>query len=356
MIKTDYIHTDSETGLEYIQGKDKVLFANGVMLTLAELEANRGNIGNIVRERRLDESASGYDYAYAKTTGVIRKKAYHPKGPIKQTEPVLKPHAVEVKVPKVPMKVHKKEPVTPRIIIAVMTIVGILSAFMSAYHTAQALQIMGRGVVIGWITGTVMILFSATAFTAARYFINRKGVALFFGMLFGMLGIVVVLYSMFSTLTVNYTEYRKVSDVTVAEATKNSSTVNAYDAKAALLSKRIENYNNTLQTLEKDAEYWKTMSWKRHDEIQIQMQDIRNKLEEAEDELMQLQMKIPEVEAAAEKSIDTVYTFFARIVHMNTELLQFLIQSIPAMFFDIIAPFALSCVFYLSDKKEDKDE
>jgi hypothetical protein len=49
---------------------------------------------------------------------------------------------------------------------------------------------------------------------------------------------------------------------------------------------------------------------------------------------------------------ETVYTFIARIFKVSIDFVQFLVYVIPAVFFDVISPFALSVVLLLEDNRQ----
>lgn len=349
------------TGLEYIRGKDRVIFSNGVVCSTLEFDENYANktLAKQVAEWKNDPTHGGYDYPYAKSVGVIRKKALHRTGPIEpktETLPVEEKKPV-IKIEDVKQKIKPKSKYffTASIIIAVMTVVGILSAIMSAYHTASAMQISGRSLLVGWITGTVMILFSATAFTAARFFFAEKGIAKIFGLIFAMLGVIIICYSMFSTLTVNYTNYTNVREEHEQESAQNSAELQSYNKQIALYEARLTQIDDEIAKVSADAEYWKTMSWKRYDELQSQVTALRTERNEVSRKLISIQENLPSAVAKAETESGTVYSFFSDIFGIEVKLLQFFMQSVPAMFFDIIAPFALTCSLYLRDRQKEKE-
>lgn len=348
------------TGLEYIRGRDRVIFSNGVVCSVAEFDQYYKNgLAQKINEWKLDPAYSGYDFAYAKSVGVIRKKAFHPTGPVRPPEaeeesPAVKPAEVKVEVPEV-TEPQSKYFFTANIIITVMAVVGILSMIMSAYHTATAMHIQGRNYFTGWVTGIVMILFSATAFTASRFFFSEKGFAKVFAVVFAMLGVVIVCYSMFSTLIVNYTNYKVVASAETEENIHNSAELNSYNKQIQMYETRLEQIDAEIKTLEESAEYWKTMSWNRYDGIQASISDLRKERSEVSSKLLELESNLPDTVAKAEKESENVYSFFSGITGITVNILQLFVQSVPAMFFDIIAPFALTCSLYLKDRKKEEE-
>lgn len=340
-------------GINYIVGQTKVIFENGIVCTPSELAAidmmSKEEAEALMQELSEREDRYKFDYQYAKTTGILRH--YQRKG----TLPAETPEIVE--------KLQEKE-VEPKklrlspasIILFVMSVVGIMSAVMSAYHTTIANQIFGRPTIIGLVTGTVMVLFSATAFTAARWFWAEKGIARLFSALFAALGIMVILYSMMSTLVVNYGAWSRTEEQEKTEITQDSEELSAFNARVQLKQEELDGYVETEKELGAEAEYWKDKSWKRYDALQEQLTDIRKKITEARSELSSLISERPQVASKIAEDKEDVFTFLSTFIKISPRTLRLFMQAVPAMFFDIIAPFALSCAIYLAEKRNKKED
>lgn len=339
------------TGEKYIEGKNKIIMESGVLLTPAEFAEttmmSKEEVGALMQELAGREDRYKFDYQYAKSTGILRhfqKKV--PQAPA----PAEKPKFVE-KLQK--PSAHRK--ITPALIILfVMCVTGILSAIMSDYHTTVVNTIFGRPVIIGLVTGTVMVLFSATAFTAARWFWNEGGFARAFSVLFATLGIMVIVYSMMSTLIVNYDAWNKTATEEKIETASNSEELAAFDTKVNLKNEELSGLKDTEADLLEQAEYWKDKSWKRYDAIQEQITDIRKKITDTRTELSSLISERPQVALKAEEEKEDVFTFLSSFIKISPRTLRLFMQAVPAMFFDIIAPFALSCAIYLAERKKEE--
>lgn len=337
-------------GLNYIAGQKNIIFENGVVCTPAEFAASemlsKNEAGAWMQELIGREDRYKFDYQYAKSTGILRhfqKKT--------QTVPAaVNPEPVE-KLQK--PKVHRK--ITPALIILlVMSITGIMSAVMSAYHTTIVNRIFGRPTVIGLVTGTVMVLFSATAFTAARWFWSEGGFARAFSVLFASLGIMVITYSMMSTLIVNYDAWNKTATEERIETASNSEELSAFDTKVKLKNEELDGLKSTEKELLEEAEYWKDKSWKRYDALQEQLTDVRKKITDARLELSSLISERPQVASKAGEEKEDAFMFLSTFIKISPRTLRLFMQAVPAMFFDIIAPFALSCAIYLAEKKKEE--
>lgn len=337
-------------GINYIAGQKNIIFENGIICTPAEFAAtemmSRGEAETWMQELAGREDRYKFDYQYAKSTGVLRHFQKKPQAAPAAVKPVP---VVSLQKPKVQRKI------TPALIILlVMSITGIMSAVMSAYHTTIVNRIFGRPTVIGLVTGTVMVLFSATAFTAARWFWSEGGFARAFSVLFAGLGVMVIAYSMMSTLIVNYDAWNKTATEEKIETASNSEELSAFDTKVNLKNEELDGLKSTEKELLEEAEYWKDKSWKRYDALQEQIADVRKKITDARSELSSLISERPQVASKAGEEKEDAFMFLSTFIKISPRTLRLFMQAVPAMFFDIIAPFALSCAIYLAEKKKEE--
>lgn len=335
-------------GMEMLVGKEHVLFSNGVLCTTAEYEGTAGMSADrfdAVMLRWEQDPKRQYDFRYAVTTGILRKKARQ----TGETESAENGGGTE-SAP----AIEKRRVLEPQtIIFLVMCVTGLMSAGMSAYHTAVAMTSFGRPLAIGIITGTVMVLFSATAFTAARWFLMERGAVKGFSLLFAALGTVIVVYSMMSTLTVNYDAWKDVSEDEAAVSAGDSAVLTAYDARLRLLEAELDKADAEIASLEADAEYWRSMSWARYDAMAAKLDVARTRRGELAGEYGSLLSSRPEAVAVVREETfeGDAFSFLAGFLGAEPSFLRLFMQAVPAMFFDVIAPFALSCAVYLAERK-----
>jgi hypothetical protein len=226
---------------------------------------------------------------------------------------------------------------------------------MSAYHSTKTLQLFGRPLFVGVITGTVMVMFSSTAFTAARWFWQEKGFVRLFSVVFLLLGLMVIAYSMLSTLTVNYTAWSKVETEEKLETVENSEELAAYEAQVKLKTEELNEATATEKAISEEAEWWKNRSWKRYDELSADLSEQRKKVSTIRSELSSLLSSKPQLASKVTEEKEDVFKFLAGFIKVQPKTLRLFMQAVPAMFFDIIAPFALSCAIYLAEKRKKED-
>ena len=238
------------------------------------------------------------------------------------------------------------------LVTSIMTIVGIGSAIMSAYHTTLFLFQGGKPFWIAALTGVLFILFSATAFTAARHFFMDK--AKWIGVIFALAGITVVLYSVFSTLTVNFNQFKWIDDERTLVAVEDNEALLAHERLLSDNREALEEINARIILLEGEADYWKTMSWRRYDEFQVTLNDAQERRIVLRQRQIELESARPEIVALAENSQETIFSLIERLLRIREDVARFFVYAAPACLYDILAPFALSVVLLLADRRRRK--
>ena len=343
------------TGEKYIEGKNKIIMESGVLLTPAEFVEttmmSKEEVGALMQELAGREDRYRFDYKYALTTGVLRHFQKKVEGNQRKSEEISPKSVGKLQKPQVQRKLS-----VVLIILAVMCITGLMSACMSAYHSTKTLQLFGRPLFVGIITGTVMVMFSSTAFTAARWFWQEKGFVRLFSVVFLLLGLMVIAYSMLSTLTVNYTAWSKVETEEKLETVENSEELAAYEAQVKLKTEELNEAVATEKAISEEAEWWKNRSWKRYDELSAELTEQRKRVTAIRSELSSLLSSKPQLASKVTEEKEDVFKFLSGFIKVQPKTLRLFMQAVPAMFFDIIAPFALSCAIYLAEKRKEEEQ
>jgi hypothetical protein len=237
------------------------------------------------------------------------------------------------------------------LVMVTMAIVGLGSAVMSAYHTSTFLYDGGKPAWASLMTGIMLILFSGTAFTAARYFFQENGAICVFGILFIVAGLAVIVYSMFSTLTVNFNQFKWKSDEQAVIAVADSEALAAHEYIIEENRSILDEVNGEIARLEGEADYWRARSWQRYDELNARLIVTHERREALRAGLLRLEAEKPALVREAAVSRETVYTFLARLLNLPEDVARFFVYVVPACLYDILAPFALSVVLLLIDKR-----
>jgi hypothetical protein len=363
------VYTDTALGLRYVVGPTKVLFSNGVLIMREDYDAWKKN-GTIVEQMETlkdDPEYNNYDFQYAVSTGVPRRKkntadlVASARAEVirkKQLDAALSTveHIPELAATTKPLPTQAKNLFAKYLsssflLSVVMIIIGIGSAVMSAYHTTSFLWTGGKPFWTAIMTGTMLILFSGTAFTAARHFISDGGFSIFIGLLFLIAGMGVIVYSMFSTLTVNYNQFKSEAQKESVINITNNESLAAHEKLLEQNALALNEATREIEQLENEADYWREKSWRRYDEFESAITAARTKRDTLREERGILEASKPELVEQAAVSEDTVYTFLADIFRIKEDTARFFVYCMPALLYDILAPFTLTVVLLLVDKR-----
>lgn len=311
------------TTFEYIPGRKSALFSNGILLPIEEFHKLDAE-GSVVAEitKRWHSGQTLYDFRHAVTTGTLRE------------------------VRKAQRKVRLKAPSVVSIVEFVMSAVALGSAVMSVYHTTVFMLTSGKPFWVSSLTGLIMILFSATAFSAARFFLTEKKPSFLYGMLFILLGVGVVSFSMFSTIAVNYEQY-KGEEVTIQSSFEHERAKEERDT----LKDELDRLDAQISRITEQADGWRNQSWARYDALQSradELQDTRNVLWS---EYTKVSASEVTTRGEAVKQSASIYSFTSRILRIGEELLRFIIYIIPAIFYDIASPFGFTVILMLEERR-----
>ena len=350
------VRVHETSGLRYLLGAEQVLFENGKTMT-RELFDTLKDADNRIQEHFKLVIGPEYDWPYACSTGHLRRKRASPDlvaSP--KTERRRRRQAEATAAEQKKEGARKFYFSSVFLVLAVMAAVGFGSAVISAYHTSMFLIQGGKPAWTAVITGTMLILFSGTAFTAARYFLQEKGLQRSFGFLFLVAGFVVIAYSVFSTVTVNFNQFKWVDDEKASVAVEDSELLAAHEKLLARSQGVLDDICAELESLEREAEYWRDRSWRRYDEIRARIVELQEVRREQRDHQIYLETSRPQLVTQAAQSRETVYTFLARFLGLPEDTARFFVYVVPACLYDILAPFALSVVLLLIDRRRKEAE
>jgi len=364
-----------ETQLEnsdysYILGDEFVIFSNGVAMSIEEFRVfhHKGILIDKIRTlARVPKRL--YDYRVALETGVLTP-VYMPvktmqlnpeKSKPKKLKKVQEIHVTEIRneqkneIVVEQKNTYKKKLVVPnktQIIMFTMLFIAVGSALMSVYHAAAFLINNGKPFLIALPTAIFIVIFASTGFTAARYFSEVKGFAKVFALPFIAITCILICYIAFSTTSVSYEQFQSSETGKTAAVQKEIGSLELYTE----VQKGIAETEKYVRTLEKNnIDSMTKQSFARQ---QRMLSAEREKLQRLRDKAYALKEKAGGGSITdKQQSITSVYDFLMSLFGINSRILRFIIYVIPAVFYDIVAPFGFTVVFFLIDKKEeDYDE
>ena len=357
----------SGTDYSYILGDKFVLFSNGVTMSIEEFRTfhKQGILVNkIMSLSRVPKRLC--DYQVALETGVLtpvympvktmqltpeRPKAKRKK---KSREIIVPEENVQVMPYSEPKQEQKqKRKFMPankgQIIFFCMLFIAVGSAMMSIYHATAFLNNGGKPFPIAVLTAVMLVLFASTGFTAARYFSEQKGLAKVFSLPFIAITGVLICYIAFSTTSVSYEQFRDEEAIKVAGVQKEIGNLELYSE----VQKNITETEKYIKTLDKNnTEGMTKEAFARH---QRMLSSEREKLQKLREKAYSLKEKAGGGSIADKKqAITSVYDFLMELFGVNSRILRFIIYVIPAVFYDIVAPFGFTIVFFLADNKQEE--
>lgn len=350
------------TEYKYIPGRDYVIFSNNVTLTMDEFKEFHSK-GILVKKvgtlARVPQRLSNYQIALE--TGVMTPLYLPAKVKLQHHIPKKK-HKKQEKHEPLPEVIElpasepeqKRKIILPKtkdqIILFCMLFIAVGSALMSVYHMTTFLNNAGKPMIVAFMTALFFVTFTSVGFTAARYFSERPGFAKIFALPFTAITSIIICYIAFSTTSVSYEQFRDEEKLKSTQVQKEIGSLELYKDMQKSITE-TEKYIRTLEKVNPDS-----VTKEAYARNQKMLTSEREKLQALRTKAYSLKENsgggtIEEKQA----SIASIYDFLTQIFGVNSRILRFIIYVIPAVFYDIVAPFGFTVVFFLNDKKGEED-
>ena len=184
----------------YLPDKRKFLCSNGVLFTMEEYKAGI-DIKEEYEKRKKDDTL--FDYTYAKSTGLLRKKRKlnNDNAEKKQDNTIkdLKTDNTDLKT-KVTVKAEKNDK-SVLVICLLLFFTSLVSMYISTLHTATYLFDY-VDVFSAWLMSASVTAYNSTAFEVSVLFHTKKRNLI--ASIFMLLWVLVTLFSMVTTISVFY--------------------------------------------------------------------------------------------------------------------------------------------------------
>lgn len=372
----------------YLKDQKKFLCDNGVLFTKEEYE--KGIDINAEYERRAKEDML-YDYAYCRSTGLLRKKRGYAKALVdsqsrnnlpeesnvekQDNERVHKESYQEIAPKDIGMAEQKKtdevaqevyeqkhsflhdstaeavERTTGRrdsrssfLIIIILAFASVCSMYESTLHTATYLFDY-VDVVSAWLLSTAITAYNSSAFEVSVMFHNMKRnfMAFIFMLLWGM----VTLFSMATTVSVFYDRFN-FNETQIALENK---AVDSNKLGLELLRTKEKDLREAIEFKKKDIEYRQEKEYATT-AVRLELEALQKELQENLSEQQHLLEDTPEVVAETVHKKESFFAFLARLMHIDGGILEFVMSTLSAIFINLISPMSLSAVIELNKRKE----
>lgn len=349
----------------YLPEQRKFLCQNGVLFTLEEYK--KGIDINVEYERRAKEDML-YDYAYAKSTGLLRKKrgmvimeserkknTENTTEKLSTREPESNTEIGETGseksnvIPKVGFPSYERFPDNSKSVIIItllLTVTSVISMYISTLHTATYLYDY-VDIISAWLMSASVTAYNSTAFEVSVLFHrNRRNLIAF---IFMSLWCTVTLFSMATTVSVFYDRF----NFAEKQNTEENKELDSYKYSFELLQKKESDLRRAISLKEKDIAYRQEKDFATT-AVRIELNKLENDLQNNLSEQQKLLASKPEVQSNAVQRKESLFTFLGRISGLEGGILEFIMSTLSAIFINLIAPLSLSAVIELSKSKIDK--
>lgn len=375
-------------GVKYIYLPEKKLFLceNGVPFTLEEY---RQGIDLPSEYKRRKYEGKLFDYNYAKSTGLLRKKRGYSKmlvgSATAENEAFEKitaenPSITEQKknaetVPKVSedstnglqhkVSVQKdtrearqeaegrngnslnrqeeKQGFSVMFIVALLGLTSLISGYISTLHTATYLYDY-VDVFSAWLMSASVTAYNATAFEVSVIFKSKRRFGLAF--VFITLWAMVTLFSMATTVSVFYDRFNFIETQIALENKQTDSNKLALE----LLQKKESDLRESIEFKKKDIEYRQEKDYATT-AVRTELNELQEELQKNLSEQQQLLQETPEVTEKAAKRKESLFAFLGRLMKIEGGVLEFIMSTLSAIFVNLISPLSLTAVTELLKKR-----
>ena len=355
----------------YLKDQKKFLCSNGVLFTLEEYK--NGIDINAEYERREKEDML-YDYAYAKSTGLLRKKRGYgqPSEQISDnTErsasgdslPSTEPESFEEVQERssgdnaeTRTELDKQEEIKGKIengnvsdgravgfIIALLAFTSLISGYISTLHTATYLYDY-VDVFSAWLMSASVTAYNATAFEVSVIFKSKRRFGLAF--VFITLWTMVTLFSMATTVSVFYDRFNFIEAQIALENKQTDSNKLALE----LLQKKESDLRESIEFKKKDIEYRQEKDYATT-AVRTELNELQEELQKNLSEQQQLLQETPEVTEKITKRKESLFAFLGRLMKIEGGVLEFIMSTLSAIFVNLISPLSLTAVTELLKKR-----
>ena len=378
----------------YLKDQKKFLCSNGVLFTLEEYK--NGIDINAEYERRAKEDML-YDYNYAKSTGLLRKKRGYSKmlsgsstaengalekqnneGVYKEsfekitTESSIVPEQKknDATAPKVSTNGHKvsvrkdasevrqetegrngnslnrqeeKQGFSVMFIVTLLGFTSLISGYISTLHTATYLYDY-VDVFSAWLMSASVTAYNATAFEVSVIFKSKRRFGLAF--VFITLWAMVTLFSMATTVSVFYDRFNFIETQIALENKQTDSNKLALE----LLQKKESDLRESIEFKKKDIEYRQEKDYATT-AVRTELNELQEELQKNLSEQQQLLQETPEVTEKVTKRKESLFAFLGRLMKIEGGVLEFIFSTMSAIFINLISPLSLTAVLELRRKE-----
>lgn len=376
-LKIPYVELE-RNGKKYYLCNNGVIFADSEYMDFADLNAEY--------ERRAKEDKL-YDYNYAKSTGLLRKKRDYAKKQeiLSQNGEVLQKSTTEeaqrdnenrdterngdsdlqrsnneLTLPRteerrredtlgrrVSSGVNKPEAKgksrSSFLIILILAFASVCSMYESTLHTATYLYDY-VDLISAWLLSTAVTAYNSSAFEVSVMFHTMK--RNFMAFIFMLLWAMVTVFSMATTVSVFYDRFN-FNETQIALENK---AVDSNKLGLELLRTKEKDLRESIEFKKKDIEYRQERDYATT-AVRLELENLQKELQENLTEQQELLKETPEVMEEKLQKKESLFSFLGRMIGLEGGILEFIMSTLSAIFINLIAPLSLTAVIELNKRK-----
>lgn len=376
-------------GVKYVYMPDRKMFLceTGVPFTLDEYK--KGIDLEKEYEKRKSENTL-YDYAYAKNTGLLRKKRGYAKkqennegdmgleSNVQESKTIegtdnedrdternrdnsIQRSVSETELPRTneggresafsrrvnsradKPKEAKRNTRNVFLIILILAFASVCSMYESTLHTATYLFDY-VDMISAWLLSTAVTAYNSSAFEVSVMFHNMK--RNFMAFIFMLLWAMVTLFSMATTVSVFYDRFN-FNETQIAQENK---TVDSNKLGLELLRTKEKDLREAIEFKKKDIEYRQEREYATT-AVRLELENLQKELQENLTEQQKLLEETPEVMEEKLQRKESLFAFLGRLIGLEGGILEFIMSTLSAIFINLIAPLSLTAVIELNKRK-----
>ena len=231
-------------------------------------------------------------------------------------------------------------------IIALLAFTSVISGYISTLQTATYLYDY-VDVISAWLMSASVTAYNVTAFEVAVLFRQNRRYGLTF--VFITLWVTVTVFSMATAVSVFYDRFN-FNETEIAQENKE---VDSNKLALELLRTKEKDLRDSIEFKKKDIEYRQEKDYAtatvRSELVKLQ-EDLQANLTEQQ----KLLSDTPEVVQEITKKKERLFAFLGRLLHVDSGVFEFIMSTLSAIFVNLIAPLSLVAVTELKKKKLDK--
>lgn len=229
-------------------------------------------------------------------------------------------------------------------IIALLAFTSVISMYISTLHTATYLfDYVDK--ISAWLMSASVTAYNSTAFEVSVLFKKRKRFGL--TVIFITLWFMVTLFSMSTTVSVFYDRFN-FTETQIAEENKQA---DSNKLALELLQKKEADLRESIEFKKKDIEYRQERDYATT-AVRTELNKLQEELQENLSDQQKLLQATPEVTQEKAFRKESLFSFLGRLMHLEGGILEFIMSTLSAVFINLISPFTMTAVIELLQKNK----